>query len=716
MSYSQEIDSIVAEHFPQLAHDVYLDHAGTTIVPATVLHRSTACLLQQPLGNPHLQLWVSRASDEWVETARRKVLRYMFGVGAGDDTYDLVFVANATAGVKLVAEGMRDTFGSAWHYRFAEDCHTSVVGARELAGTWECVPSDCVQAVPAPQPPASQPPTPTLVAWTGQSNLNGERWGCEVSTPAYTLFDAALLCTTRPPRLGPNGPDFVVCLFYKIFGCPDLGALVFRKLAAARVFAGRRYFGGGSVDALSPSTPFVARTARWADRLADGTLPIHSIVQLDVALDWHREVYGSFEAVLRHVAGLTVYAAAVLGRLAHANGRPMVQLLHPPRWDYGDPARQGPILALLLRSPDGTPAGYHDFERMAVLLRVLVRTGTVCNIGGVMRYTGMDPAAVEQNYHRGHRCGDSMDVIDGVDTGVVRVLFGAMSRKLDVDAFADQVQQYFANTLAEQPSQPGAGAVVVTQLWVYPIKLCAGFQVPVGVAWPVDASGLLYDRMFCLLDEDFGVVQLKHAPRMVHLHIEVSLARAELYIGGNGESVTVPLLEQALRKQCRLQTAPGGQFEYLDDPRLGHLLLQVVGRPCRLGRPCSTERLHNTSAMLLVTAPLLLWMQQQLPLHQFNPQAFRANVVVDAPGLVPWAEDHWRELSHGRACVRVVGRCDRCHMITIDPATGKRHGDVFLQLSKARKHNGKVYFGLKLAVESRPFVLAVGAVLSVATQ
>lgn len=88
--------------------------------------------------------------------------------------------------------------------------------------------------------------------------MNGERLPLEWSSRVrgspqhentYTLLDAAALVSTTPLDLCDHAtaPDFVSISFYKIFGFPDLGALIVRK-ASARVLRPRKYFGGGTTD------------------------------------------------------------------------------------------------------------------------------------------------------------------------------------------------------------------------------------------------------------------------------------------------------------------------------------------------------------------------------------------------------------------------------------------------------------------------------------
>lgn len=73
-----------------------------------------------------------------VEETRREVLR-MFN--ADPAHFDVVFTANATAAIKLVAEGFsgcRESFDYFYH----RNSHTSLVGVRELAFHSHCFASN----------------------------------------------------------------------------------------------------------------------------------------------------------------------------------------------------------------------------------------------------------------------------------------------------------------------------------------------------------------------------------------------------------------------------------------------------------------------------------------------------------------------------------------------------------------------------------------------
>lgn len=195
-------------------------------------------------------------------------------------------MANATAAIKLVAESFRDLAEKSrsrrFWYGYHKDAHTSLVGVREYShGQHYCFESNAeVDAwIDSPASYLVNRPDPTglgLFAYPGQSNMSGKRlplsWldrmrssdtlhnTCErfsrgISTWALadqsnidTLFDAAALAMTSPMEpvfQDPDrAPDFTCLSLYKIFGFPDLGALVVRR-QSGHILTLRKYFGGG---------------------------------------------------------------------------------------------------------------------------------------------------------------------------------------------------------------------------------------------------------------------------------------------------------------------------------------------------------------------------------------------------------------------------------------------------------------------------------------
>ena len=86
---------------------------------------------------------------------------------------------------------------------------------------------------------------------------------------------------------------------------------------------------------------------------------------------------------------------------------------------------------------------------------------------------------------------------------------------------------------------------------------------------------------------------------------------------------------------------------------------------------------------------------------------FRPNVVVE--GTEPWAEDTWQQVRIGAQTFRVVKRCDRCVMTTVDPELGRFTGQQPLKaLRKHRREDKAVYFAVNL-IPDTVGALEVGA-------
>jgi molybdenum cofactor sulfurtransferase len=402
----------------------------------------------------------SRVAGERVDEVRARTLDFF---GADPNEYDLIFVANATAAIKLVCDAFRDYSKTTkplkktklskrsqksgkWNVFFHKDAHTSLVGMREHSTHQRCFGSDDeVDAwIDHLSSPLSKDDTPTLFAYPGQSNMTGRRlpltWCQRIrasrgTSGIYTLLDAAALATTKRLKISEWQPDFVAVSFYKIFGFPDLGALLVRKDTSGPILDSRRYFGGGTVDIV------IALDAQWHmkkeeaihERHEDGTLPFHNIIALGHALDALPRIYGSMDAISAHTAALTRNMHSELTSLIHQNGTPVIRIYNDTCATYGNPATQGATVAFSILTPAGAILPFKAIEREADAHNVYLRTGGLCNPGGVATYLGWTKSKFDVAYALGHTCTKPLEVYGGRATGVVRASLGACSSQEDVD-------------------------------------------------------------------------------------------------------------------------------------------------------------------------------------------------------------------------------------------------------------------------------------------
>ena len=407
-------------------------------------------------------------STDRIECTRLKALDFF---SADPKHFDLIFVANATAAIKLVADCVSDYShrdSNGFWYGYHGDSHTSLVGVREVAeqGT-RCFESDrdveewicrserslCLYSDNV----SNYDGKVGLFAYPAQSNMNGRRLPLDwpgrlrvnnsANREVFTLLDAAAFVATGQLDLSDwkNAPDFTALSFYKTFGFPDLGALIVRK-ESGRIMEARRYFAGGTVDMVvngSKNDMWHARKAlRIHDMVEDGTPAFHSIATLRIALEIHQRLFGSMGNVSKHTCKLSKILHEQMSALLHANGLPVCHIYKGELSEYGDAKSQGPTIAFNVVNSRGEWIGKSDFERLAILNNIQLRTGGLCNPGGIAYCLKITPIKMRENFEEGVRCGNDIDEIDGKPTGVIRVSLGAMSSMKDIERFMEFMQLF----------------------------------------------------------------------------------------------------------------------------------------------------------------------------------------------------------------------------------------------------------------------------------
>ena len=211
-----------------------------------------------------------------------------------------------------------------------------------------------------------------------------------------------------------------------------MGALLVRKRASA-VFDKRRYFGGGTVESVvCLKEQWHAKKEMFHERLEDGTLPIHSIMALDAAISVHQELYTSLDEISKHTTFLASKLYSDLSSLTHSNGKKVCHIYRDTSSIYGDPSTQGPVVAFNLQTQHGGWVSNAEVEKLATIKNFQLRTGGLCNPGGVASSLELAPWEMRANFSAGQRCGNDNDIIRAKPTGMIRVSLGAMSTLKDV--------------------------------------------------------------------------------------------------------------------------------------------------------------------------------------------------------------------------------------------------------------------------------------------
>jgi molybdenum cofactor sulfurtransferase len=428
-------------------------------------------LVSNLYGNPHSACTPAKLSGQVVDDTRERTLRFF---GADPEHFDLVFVANATAAIKLVMESFRDLGhartisdgdkGGFW-YGYHVDAHNSIVGVRECSSNNQhCFSTDTeVEQWLSGETTLNHTSKLGLFAYPGQSNMTGRRlplkWPGQLrrstnASDTYSLLDAAALATTYPLDTVfsdvASAPDFTVLSFYKIFGYPDLGGLIVRK-ASGKILTQRKYFGGGTVSLVTvDSKPRHESREVLHDCLEDGTLPFHNIIALGRAIETHERLYGAkpMETISKHASFLGKHLYDAMSSLHHANGVPVCKIYKDNRSIYGDSTTQGATISFNIILADGSYVPYTSaVERLANKRNIFVRSGQLCNPGGIATHLGFDRSHIQRLWSNGHRCGEAektgTEIFDGRPTGVVRVSLGAMTTMANIDALIMFLREEF---------------------------------------------------------------------------------------------------------------------------------------------------------------------------------------------------------------------------------------------------------------------------------
>ena len=755
----------------------YLDHAGATLYTRSLVTAISNDLTTNLFGNPHSGSSSSQLSSTRIDDTRVQVLRFL---NADPDLFDVVFVANATAAIKLVADAFRD-HAEGFFYTYHVDSHTSLVGVRESADLGnQCLVDEGVEEWLTALKQQSRPQRlRTLFGYPGQSNLSGYRpplgWCLRVyelrkhhDHQIYSLYDAAArLPTSSLDFSNPiNAPDFTALSFYKIFGLPDLGALIVRK-ECSDVFQARKFFGGGTVDMIISLGDqwHASKQSSLHDRLEDGTVPFHSIIALGLALSTHSRLFRSMENISRHTSFLTQRVYHKLSSLTHSTGVRVCQIYGPAQTIYTKP--HGPTIAFNLRDADGKWIGKTEVEKLASVKNIQFRTGGLCNPGGIAAHLELSASELRQNFAAGQRCGDENDILNGKPTGVIRVSFGAMSNAADADKLVDFIEEFFVQSFNIPLSPPltppvtsGGNSFHVQSLSVFPIKSCAAFKIPTELLWEVRAEGLAWDREWCLIHRGTGVaLNQKRYPQMARIHPSIDLDRRVLKVQHDIHGCQVKTLEIALDSEagdkslvsmCNVSSSRSANVcgecqdvEVSSSAKIADFFTTALGVPCTLARhrkaaaadesagspleamtksmpgyfpdarPDKSSRftfLANESPILLTSQSSIDSLNLSIQSHDSDARpvladSFRSNIVIAQEASerqAPYVEDHWTLLQIGDDLInrfRVIGPCHRCQMVCVDQETAEKRQEPFTTLSKTRRKEGKVWFGMHLSPE-----------------
>jgi uncharacterized protein YcbX len=248
----------------------------------------------------------------------------------------------------------------------------------------------------------------------------------------------------------------------------------------------------------------------------------------------------------------------------------------------------------------------------------------------------------------------------------------------------------------------------VSSIHTYPVKGCHRVDHDLAT---VEPWGLASDRRWLVVDEEGRLLTQREEPGLTRIHPDGggsltlrSPGRPELRLAAPSGDLS----EVRVHRDPVLATPAGDVADtwlsavldrkvhlmYLDDP---------ARRPVdpTYGLPGDRVSFADAYPLLLTTSASLDalndWIVEgdsgegPLPMARFRPNL----VVSDAPA---WVEDGWlgRRIRVGSVPFRAPKLCDRCVVTTTDQETGERGHEPLRTLTRYRRWDQKVWFGMNL--------------------
>ncbi|MBL4799214.1 MAG: MOSC N-terminal beta barrel domain-containing protein [Oleispira sp.] len=273
----------------------------------------------------------------------------------------------------------------------------------------------------------------------------------------------------------------------------------------------------------------------------------------------------------------------------------------------------------------------------------------------------------------------------------------------------------------------------ISQLFVYPIKSCAGISVS---HFQFDNRGPLFDRRWMLVDAHTGIfLSQRKLPKMALISTYIDNDR--VWASPKQDHKSLPDDEiQAL--QLPIEGAVVDVSIWEDDVQgmdcgdeAASWFSSILDYQCRLIYQGECQRLADTQYAEAETDvgyadgfPLLVVSQASI---QFLDDACEAKIAAEnfRPNIVianteSFAELNWQTLLTNTVAMKVVKACQRCVIPALNPKTAEREPSILPVLLKHCRRNKKIYFGQNLTfrpsdnkVDRQELSLEVGQEISI---
>ncbi|MEL6353740.1 MAG: MOSC N-terminal beta barrel domain-containing protein [Cyanobacteria bacterium J06627_28] len=270
--------------------------------------------------------------------------------------------------------------------------------------------------------------------------------------------------------------------------------------------------------------------------------------------------------------------------------------------------------------------------------------------------------------------------------------------------------------------------IVLSDLFIYPIKSAAGISVPTA---DLTARGLWGDRRYMVVDPAGQFMTQRRFPKMALIRpVVTSTVETSTVETSTVNEPAVPSLKVAAPGMDDLFVDPlnASQEQMVEvwgdrtpalscGPTAQSWFSTFLGTPCQLvympessHRPTDHGKLGPAEIVsfadaypyLLLSEASLDGLNQKLIAKQADPvpmNRFRPNFVVTGD-FAPHAEDQWKRIQMGEVTFSVSKPCARCSVPNVEQSSGKRTQEPSCTLATYRAWDKGIWFGQNLIQET----------------
>ncbi len=260
----------------------------------------------------------------------------------------------------------------------------------------------------------------------------------------------------------------------------------------------------------------------------------------------------------------------------------------------------------------------------------------------------------------------------------------------------------------------------ISALHVYPIKSCAGFEIPRA---ELDARGIRDDRSWIVVGDGNKMLTQRDTPALALLRPALSEGGLTLSAPGM-EDLAVPRIAKGGMRRVDVWGDPCEAIDQGDG--VAAWLGAYLKTTCRLlyfrpdfvrpvdpdyaPRPGDQVGFADGFPLLLISEASLADLNARLE-APVRMNRFRPNVVV--ADCAPYAEDAWKRIRAGDVELDLVKPCGRCATTLVDQETGTPGKEPLRTLATYRKADRPAPSFGQNTVHRSPGVLEAGGAIQI---